>query len=99
VCILRNARWIVALGMVAAIGAGESYAAIPSANGTISVCLEPNGGLRVIDIESGASCAPWPADAFIENRGRTGLGYRAWSHAWGHRARTHLIHTKIAQPR
>ena len=54
--ILRKAKWIAALGVVAAVAAGVSYAAIPSLNGTISACVDAKGGLKVIDVDNGASC-------------------------------------------
>ena len=56
--IFRKARLVVALGVVAAVAAGVSYAAIPSSNGTISACLDAGGGLKVIDVETGGTCSP-----------------------------------------
>ena len=52
---LRRAVWILVLGVLA-IGAGVSYAAIPSSNGTISACLDAKGALKVIDAEAGTTC-------------------------------------------
>jgi hypothetical protein len=54
---LRRLRWIAALGVVAAVAAGVSYAAIPSLNGTISGCVDAKGALKVIDVDNGGSCA------------------------------------------
>src|SRR5438093_8667590 len=54
--VFRKARLVVALGVVAAVAAGVSYAAIPSSNGTISACLDAKGGLKVIDVETGGTC-------------------------------------------
>ncbi len=55
--IFSRARWVVALGAVAAVAAGVSYAAIPSSNGTISACLDAGGGLKVIDVDTGGACS------------------------------------------
>lgn len=53
----RRARWIVVLGALAAVAASVSYAAIPSLNGTIHACLDSKGALKVIDVETGGTCA------------------------------------------
>lgn len=53
----RKARWIVVAGVLAAVAASVSYAAIPSLNGTISACLDAKGTLKVIDVDAGGSCA------------------------------------------
>jgi hypothetical protein len=48
---------VVALLALAAVAATASaYAAIPSANGTISACKDLKGSLKVIDTEAGQAC-------------------------------------------
>jgi len=71
--ILRRARWIVALGVVAAVAAGVSYAAIPSLNGTISACVDAKGGLKVIDVDNAATCGPNTTPLTWNLRGPQGL--------------------------
>jgi hypothetical protein len=53
---VRRAGWIAVLGVAAALTAGISYAAIPSADGTISACIDPKGTVKVIDADNGATC-------------------------------------------
>lgn len=49
--------FVIALLALAAVAATSSvYAAIPSANGTISACKDQKGALKVIDAESGQVC-------------------------------------------
>jgi len=51
-------RTLIPLLAVLAIGlAGVAYAAIPAANGTITACKDNKGQLKVIDAESGQTCA------------------------------------------
>jgi hypothetical protein len=53
-----SAALIVAIvALIVALG-GVAIASIPSADGTIHGCYNAQGQLRVIDAESGASCAP-----------------------------------------
>jgi hypothetical protein len=48
---------VIALLAMAALAATSSvYAAIPSANGTISACKDQKGSLKVIDAETGQVC-------------------------------------------
>jgi hypothetical protein len=48
---------VIALVAVAAVAAASfAYAAIPSANGTISACKDSKGALKVIDAEAGNAC-------------------------------------------
>jgi hypothetical protein len=47
---------LAALAAAAAVGS-VGYAAIPSADGTISACRDTQGRLKVIDAEAGATCA------------------------------------------
>ena len=48
---------LVALVAVAAVAAASfAYAAIPSANGTISACKDSKGALKVIDADAGQTC-------------------------------------------
>jgi hypothetical protein len=48
---------IVAAGVLLALAVGVSYAAIPSANGTISACVKPNGEIqKLVDAEAGETC-------------------------------------------
>ena len=47
---------LVLAGVLLAIAAGVSYAAIPSSNGTISACKDNKGALKVIDAEAGQTC-------------------------------------------
>jgi len=71
--ILRKAQWIAALGVVAAVAAGVSYAAIPSLNGTISACVDAKGGLKVIDVDNGAACGANTTPLTWNQRGLQGL--------------------------
>jgi hypothetical protein len=49
---------VIALLAAAAVAvAGVAYAAIPSANGTISACKDSKGALKVIDVDAGQKCA------------------------------------------
>ena len=52
----RGRRLALALALPAVALAGTAYAAIPSADGTISACLNSKGALKVIDAAAGASC-------------------------------------------
>jgi hypothetical protein len=47
---------ILIVSALAVIAAGVSYAAIPSADGTISACKSNKGALKMIDAEAGQSC-------------------------------------------
>src|SRR5215208_2840485 len=53
----RRARWLAVFAGVAAVAAGVSYAAIPSADGTISACVDSHGAVKLIDAENGVTCA------------------------------------------
>jgi hypothetical protein len=70
---LRKARWIVAIGVLAAAAASISYAAIPSLNGTISACMDAKGGLKVIDVDNGATCAANSTPLTWNQRGPQGV--------------------------
>lgn len=47
---------LVAATALAATAVGVGYAAIPSANGTITACRDTKGSLKVIDAEAGQTC-------------------------------------------
>ena len=52
-------RRIIQTGLVAAAVAAVAsvaYGAVPSANGTISACVDSKGALKLIDAEAGATC-------------------------------------------
>lgn len=49
---------LVLAAVVLGVAAGVAYAAIPSANGTISACKDNKGSLKVIDADAGQTCNP-----------------------------------------
>jgi hypothetical protein len=78
---MSRIRFIVlaaAVGLVVLAGVG--YAAIPSADGTISACKSSKGALKVIDVEAGQSCPDGQQLLAWNQQGRQGepgsaLGY------------------------
>src|SRR4051794_18614847 len=59
--IIRRARSIVVLAVVAAVAAGVSYAAVPGGDGQINACYnKDNGALRVTDPQTNVpkTCTP-----------------------------------------
>jgi hypothetical protein len=51
-------RLIQTVLAVAALGAvaGVAYGAIPSSDGTITACVDPKGGIKIVDVETGVTC-------------------------------------------
>lgn len=53
---MKRTLVIALVAAVAVAGTSFAYAAIPSANGTISACKDSKGSLKVIDAEGGQTC-------------------------------------------
>jgi len=53
---MKKLHILIAALAVAVVAGGVGYAAIPSADGTISACKDSTGALKVIDAEAGETC-------------------------------------------
>lgn len=72
-------RRIIQTGLVAAAVAavaGVAYGAIPSANGTITACVDSKGAVKVIDAEAGATCGAGKQTLTWNKQGKDGVSGR-----------------------
>ncbi len=54
---MKLRKTIALAAVLAGVGAGAGYAAIPSSDGTLSACKKADGSIKLIDPEAGQKCS------------------------------------------